>query len=240
MVDQHFTLTRTNLYEQVADYLEQMILSDSNLKEEDKLPSEATLAEQFGVSRNVVRESLKILKERGLIDSRNGTGSYITKPEAENISSVINRMALMDEDIDFKCIYDVRIILETAACRLAAEQVTDKQLDKMAKLLERMKDKTISVEERRETDFAFHISIAEAAGNALLVILVRAMKNVFISMIEKGIFVTGGIDDASMRHAKILDALREHDADKTEKMMSEHLEFSKLNVEHFYENNLNH
>lgn len=238
MVDQHFTLTRTNLYEQVADYLEQMILSDSKYKEEDKLPSEVTLAEQFGVSRNVVRESLKILKERGLIDSRNGTGSYITKPEAENISSVINRMALMDEDIDFKCIYDVRIILETAACRMAAEQVTNQQLDKMQKLLDKMKDKTISVEERRETDFAFHISIAEATGNSLLVIFVRAMKNVFISMIEKGIFVTGGIDDASMRHAKILEALKEHDADKSEKMMAEHLEFSKRNVEHFYDNNV--
>jgi len=234
-LDEHFSLTRTNLYEQVADYLEQMILNEGELKEEDKLPSETALAERFGVSRNVIRESLKILKERGLVDSRNGTGSYVTKPEAENISDVINRMALMDEDIDFKCIYDVRIILETAAARLAAEKVTDEELLKMEKLLERMKDRSISVEERRETDFAFHISIAEATGNALLVIFVRAMKNVFISMIEKGIFITGGIDDASYRHGLILEALRKHDAKEAEEMMFNHLHFSKLNVEQYYE-----
>lgn len=237
MLDEHFTLTRTNLYEQVADHLEEMILAADDFKEEDKLPSEAALAERFGVSRNVIRESLKLLKERGLIDSRNGTGSYITKPEAENISDVINRMALMDEDIDFKCIYDVRIILETAACRLAAEKITDEQLNKMGKMLDRMKDRTISVEERRETDFAFHISIAEATGNALLVIFVRAMKNVFMSMIEKGIFVQGGIDDASMRHAKILEALKKHDSKEAEAMMAEHLLFSKKNVEDYKEMN---
>ena len=93
MREERFTLTRTNLYEQVADHLEEMILSDDDLKEEDKLPSETALAEQFGVSRNVIRESLKLLKERGLIDSRNGTGSYITKPEAENIAVICEKLS---------------------------------------------------------------------------------------------------------------------------------------------------
>jgi GntR family transcriptional repressor for pyruvate dehydrogenase complex len=228
------TVSRVNLYEQIADKLEELILASGF--EEEKLPSEQALAEQFGVSRNVIREALKLLKERGLIDSRNGTGSYITKPEAANLSDVISRMVAMN-NIDYRSVYDVRIILETAACKSAASRVTDAQLEEMEQLLEALKDRSLSVEERRETDFAFHVAIARAAGNPLLEILVRAMKNVFIELMEKGIFLNGGIDDAIMRHANILDALREHDPGMAEDAMYDHLLFSKKNVEKYLKDN---
>lgn len=227
---ERLAVAKVNLYEQIADKLESLILSSGYT--EEKLPSEQALAEQFSVSRNVVRESLKLLKERGLIESRNGTGSYITKPEAVNLSDVISRMVVMD-NIDYRAIYDVRIILETAACRSAAKCVTEKELEEMERLLERLKDRSLTVWERRETDFAFHEKIAEATGNPLLTVLVQAMKNIFIEMIEKGIFMTGGIDDAIVRHARIMDALKAHDAEQAEKAMSDHLEFSKKNVEHY-------
>ena len=231
--DERLAVSRVNLYEQIADKLEELILSAEYIDE--KLPSEQALAEQFAVSRNVVREALKILKERGLIESRNGTGSYITKPEAANLSDVISRMVVMN-NIDYCAIYDVRIILQTAACRSAAERVTTGQLMQMEELLERLKDRTMTVKERRETDFAFHEAIAEATGNPLLAVLIRAMKNVFIEMIEKGIFMTGGIDDAIMRHARIMDALRVHDPQEAEAAMFDHLQFSKKNVEQYLKN----
>lgn len=231
LTGENFAVSKVNLYEQIADKLEDMILA-SGFAEEAKLPSEQTLAERFSVSRNVIREALKLLKERGLIESRNGTGSYITKPEAANLSDVISRMVVLD-NIDYKAIYDVRIILETAACRKAARCVTEEQLAEMDDLLERLKDRSISILERRETDFEFHVAIARATGNPLLEILVQAMKNVFMSMIEKGIFLSGGIDDAIMRHGNIMEGLREHDSIKAEDAMYDHLEFSKKNVEKY-------
>lgn len=230
--DDKYVIVKANLYEQIADRLEEIILGE-DMREEDKLPSEQALAEKFNVSRNVIRESLKILKERGLIDSRNGTGSYITKPEASNLSDVINRMVVL-ENMDFKDIYDVRIILETAACKRAAKNITDEEINHMEELLERLKDRNISVEERRELDFAFHIAIAAATGNTLLVVFVQTMKNVFIDMIEKGIFIEGGIDDATLRHQNILTALKQRDPEQAEAMMYEHLHFSKKHVERYY------
>lgn len=228
---EELSISRVNLYEQIADRLEQLILG-AEFEEEQKLPSEQALADQFGVSRNVVREALKLLKERGLIDSRNGTGSYVRKPEAENLSDVISRMVAMD-NIDITYIYDIRIILETAACRMAAEHATQEQLQEMEALLEGLKDRNISVNDRREKDFAFHVAIAKASGNPLLEILVKAMKNIFIEMIEKGIFVIGGIDDAIRRHSNILQALQERDAAAAEAAMEDHLRFSKKNVENY-------
>ncbi|MFR8548720.1 MAG: FadR/GntR family transcriptional regulator [Lachnospiraceae bacterium] len=227
--EEGFALSRANLYEQIADTLESWILANG-YTEDGKLPSEQALADEFGVSRNVIREALKLLKERGLVESRNGTGSYITKPAAENLSDVISRMVAMDH-IDYLAIYEIRSILETAACQKAAQIATQEQLAQMQELLEKLKDRSISVEERREMDFAFHIAIAQATDNPLLVILVQAMKNIFIEMIEKGIFISGGIDDAIKRHNSIMQALMQHDAAAAEQAMREHLEFSRKNVE---------
>ena len=231
LTGEDFAVSRVNLYEQIADRLEDWILTNGS-EENEKLPSEQALADEFCVSRNVIREALKLLKERGLVDSRNGTGSYITKPEATNLSDVISRMVAMD-NISYKAIYEVRIILETAACKKAARIVTPRQLLEMEKLLERLKDRSITVQERRETDFAFHVAIAQASDNPLLWVMVQAMKNIFIEMIEKGIFLQGGIDDAIMRHANILDALKEHDPVMAEDAMYDHLAFSLKNVEKY-------
>lgn len=234
-MDERFTLVKTNLYEQIADCLEELILTDEELKKEEKLPSEQTLAEKFGVSRNVIREALKILKERGLVDPKNGMGSYITKPEASNLSDVISRMVAMD-NINFRNIYDVRIILETASCKRAAMNATEEELENMMDLLKQLQQREISIEERRELDFAFHVAIAESTGNPLLVFFVQAMKNIFLEMIEKGILIEGGIDDAIKRHANIMEALKAGDPNMAEVMMYDHLIFSEKNVENYYEN----
>lgn len=224
---------RVNLYEEVAGRLEEEILFRS-FKKHEKLPSEQELAEMFSVSRNVIREALKILKERGLVESRNGIGSYITKPNGNNLSAIISRMIVVD-NINYKDIYEMRRILEMAACEKAALSATAMQLQEMEEILEKLKDSSLSIKERRETDFAFHVAIACAAGNPLLASMVEAMRNVFIWMIEKGILVQGGIEDAIVRHAKILAALKEHDPELAKASMYNHLAFSHKIVENYFD-----
>ena len=132
ITDKNFTIVRAKLSEQIADRLEDMILNEE-LEDSEKLPSEQTLAENFNVSKNVVRESLNTLKERGLVETRNGAGNYVTKPKADNLSDVISRMIVLD-NIDYRQIYDTRIVLETSACRRAARRITDGELAKLEKL----------------------------------------------------------------------------------------------------------
>jgi len=91
----NYSVQRVNLYESIADNLEQMILNDSS-QIGHRLPSEQTLAENFGVSRNVVRESLKILKERHLVSLRTGEGAYIEKPDNRSLTELLNRIILLD------------------------------------------------------------------------------------------------------------------------------------------------
>lgn len=225
------TLNRVNLYEQVADHLEQLILDQNNeaWNEGDQMPPEQELADSFGVSRNVVREAIKLLKERGLVDPRNGVGIYITKPETGKLSELIYRFVLMNK-VDVVSIYDTRILLEVHSVKLAAERCTDEQLQKMRKMLDRMEDRTISVNERRETDYMFHVAIAQAAGNPMNELLLSAFKDVFIAIIEKGIFVHGGIEDSCKRHERIYKALLEHDPKEAGLAMDAHLLRSQRHV----------
>lgn len=225
------TLSRVNLYEQVADCLEQLILDPD--KESwaagGQLPAEQELADSFGVSRNVVREAIKLLKERGLTEPRNGVGVYITQPDPQKLSELIYRFVLMNK-IDIISIYDTRILLEVHSAGMAAKRCTDEQLLQMQKLLNKMEDRSISVNERRETDYLFHVAIAQAAGNPMNEILISALKDVFIAMIEKGIFVHGGIEDACKRHERIIKALLAHDQKEAEEAMREHLVYSRQQV----------
>lgn len=228
--------TRVNLYEQIADYLEKQILlsGEAGWKEGEKLPSEQELAGQFGVSRNVIRETIKVLKERGLVDPRNGVGATITRPDAQKLSSMIYRYVLLQE-MDPEEIYDVRCLLEVQSAELAAQRVSEEGLARMRNLLDRMNDRTLSIKERRETDFEFHVEIARQTGNRMLELLVDALREVFMAMMEKGIVAFGGIDDALVRHERILDALSRHDSALAGEMMRDHIEYSRLQVRR-YEN----
>ena len=228
------TLNRVNLYERVADHLEQMILNsdESQWGEGEQLPPEQELADEFGVSRNVVREAIKLLKERGLADPKNGVGVYITRPDAQKFSALMYRYVLMN-GIDVSSIYDTRILLEKHNARLAAGRCTEENLEKMRMLLARLEDRTISVNERREADYQFHVEIAEAAGNPINVFLTTAMKDIFIAMIEKGIFNHGGIEDACKRHSRIMAALEAHDSEEAAAAMEDHLIYSYEQVQKY-------
>ena len=124
--------TRVNLYEQIADHIEKQILisGSAEWKEGERLPSEQELAGQFAVSRNVIRETIKVLKERGLVDPRNGVGAVITKPDQQKLSSMIYRYVLLQE-MDPEEIYDVRCLLEVYSAQLAAERVDEEGLSRM-------------------------------------------------------------------------------------------------------------
>ncbi|MEG1604933.1 MAG: FCD domain-containing protein [Clostridia bacterium] len=220
-------LNKRHLYEQVAELLETEIIAGH--EDGERLPSEQALAERCGVSRTIIREAFKLLKARGLIDSRTGSGAYVTRPEAQTLSDVVTRIIRFDE-IDIPAVYDVRGVLECAAVSRAVKCATEDQLCQMEALLARLKERTIPVETRRDLDFAFHHLIAEASGNPLLQLLVETMGNVIKDLITSGIFMEGGIDDAIVRHQLIMDALRARDAGAADRAMQAHLDQSLINA----------
>lgn len=237
MKDIDYRLNRTRLYEQIADMLEQSIIGSSNATvsadekvgegiKEGKLPSEQMLGKSFGVSRTVIREALKILKERGLIDLRTGDGSYITKPRFNAISNVVNRIILLD-NISEEEIYGMRLILETASCRLAAAHVEENTVDSLRKILEEMHSKINDVPTRVQLDLDFHVAIAKMSGNRLLWKFVETMTELVRNFIGKSVIIPGSKEDGLIRHAAIIDAIESGNPDLAETAIRDHLDVSR-------------
>lgn len=221
-------LNRQPLYAQIADQMEREIVGGG--LEGGKLPSEQSLAEGYGVSRTIVREAMKLLSARGLVHSSAGSGARITKPEAQDVSDVMSRIIRMDA-IGYYSAFEVRGILEKAAVKRAAVHASPERLNEMESVLARLKDRNLSGEERLELDFSFHLLIARSSGNSLLAMLVEVMANIIKESMLAGILIQGGIDDAIIRHQRILDALRTGDAPLAGQMMDEHLAQSLENME---------
>lgn len=223
-----YSINRINLYEQIADKLEQAILRTS-METEHKLPSEQELAKQFLVSRTVIREAMKLLKERGLVILKNGDGSYISKPRTDTVSSAIGRIMHMDH-IDNDDLHGMRIILEVASCRLAARNATPDELHSLEQIIKDMENRGLSLSERVQKDADFHITIAHASKNDLLGMFVETMTILLRDYMGKGVLLPGGIEDGLMRHTTILKALESGDPDAAEQAVLEHLRVSRQNV----------
>lgn len=224
------SLQKAHLYEQVADLLERQIIAQ--YKDGKKLPSEQHLAEQYQVSRTIIREALKLLKERGLIDSKTGSGAYVTKPEAQNIADVVSRIIRVNR-IDYANVFDMRIFLETEAVSRAARYVTEEEIQEMEEILERLKGSGLSAEERSEYDFSFHYMISKASGNPLLALMTEAIGTICQEVISVGFLVQGGLEDSIVRHNRILQALKDHDEKEARESVAAHLEKSKQNYEKY-------
>jgi len=223
-----YKINRTHLYEQIAQILENAIIKpDSGMAE--KLPSEQALADKFGVSRTVVREALKLLKERGLIELRNGEGSYITKPGSDTVSNAIQRIIHTD-GISIDDVYNMRIILEVASCRLAALNASQEDLEKVQLILSEMESRKLDLPVRIGLDADFHIAIAHASRNRLLGMFVETMTALLTDVIGRGIQVPGGNEDGLMRHRSVLEAIRTGDPDTAENAIRDHLDVSRRNV----------
>lgn len=212
---------RKNLYEQIADSLETSILECQ--EESVKLPTENELAIQFGVSRAVIRESLNILRERGLIVTRVGEGTYTEKPNKEFLYKVFERLIKVNNVSDSD-VNAIRLILECGSSRLAAERVTPEFISNLEDNLERMKNASDNLEERVNIDIEFHVLIAKQSGNDLLVIFIESINGLVLDYIERRLIQRpDGHNDGIMWHSKLIDLFKHGNPAEVESGMRQHL-----------------
>ena len=153
------------LSEQVARRLIAEIRS-GRLAPQDKLPTEALLVQQFGVSRTVVREAISQLKSLGLVTSRQGSGMYVrAQAHFEPLSFDTDHTASRDAVIQ---ITEVRRAIEAEAARLAAERRTQKDVTQIRKALRAIELAAKTGQDGVEQDVEFHRCIAQAANNPFL------------------------------------------------------------------------
>ncbi len=153
------------LADQVASALEAEIRA-GRIQAAEKLPTEATLAQQFQVSRTVVREAVSRLKSLGLVDSRQGSGVYVQAPGIEPLHFEMPHAASREAVMQ---IVEVRRALESEVAELAAQRRSDVDVQAIRTAMQRISHAVQAGRDGADEDVEFHRAIARAAGNPFLI-----------------------------------------------------------------------
>jgi GntR family transcriptional repressor for pyruvate dehydrogenase complex len=213
------------VFERVAVQIEQRIL-DGELHSGDRLPTERELAEQFQVSRTAVREALKILAQKGLVDMRPGRGTIVIDGAHEALQhslGLVMRLKL-GEVGGSNSLVEVREILEVEIAALAAERATEQEIAAMREAVQVMDESLDNADAFIAADNRFHEALAQATQNALILTLVRSIVNL-LSEQRKQIFATaGGPQRGQVHHKSILASVIKHDPEAARAAMRAHLQ----------------
>ena len=244
----------TRSYEQIVAQIESLIW-DGLLKVGEKMPGERELAQQFQVSRVVVRESIRYLEARGIIEVRKGSGSYIRLIPPRTLAQSIT-LLLELEKTSYIDLMIVRRSLEVTSARLAAERATDQNIQSLWSCMDELStifSKGLNIEENYiqygNRELELHQLIARVSLNSSLATLLSAilpMSMIGRFEIIKSIgdfgqfFRRSSIGRIHDDHSKIVEAISKHDPDAAEKYMHSHMTMSidlYTNLEQSIKNN---
>jgi GntR family transcriptional regulator, transcriptional repressor for pyruvate dehydrogenase complex len=209
------------LSDKVADMMLETILS-RRLQVGDKLPSERELGEQFGVSRTVVREAVRALVAKGVIEVRSGSGLRVAAVDAAAVSESIG-LFLRGGSIDFERVHEVRTLLEVHIAGAAAERWTDADLAQLREVHERMQRDDGDVDAAARDDLEFHRTIARATQNDLYLLLMDSIGSALID-IRRANLGSGSAPMTLAQHDAILARIAERDPGGAREAMAAHLE----------------
>jgi len=213
------------LSEQVTAYLNEEI-QKGLLKPGQRLPSETNLAEQFGVSRTVIREAFASLKHDGLLESKHGIGAVV----AESGNHRVFRLEGLENanSGEISQLFELRAILEGDAARLAAKRRSDQDVYRLKQCLEAMAEAVREGRDGSGPDADFHQLIAKASGNPYLRAFMRFLNDKLKNLIRKA------RDHSSLQpglpalvqqeHVAIFEAIAEQDSKKARRAALTHLE----------------
>lgn len=212
----------SRLYEQIVKQIEGTIVA-GRLKPGDQLPTERELAQQFGVSRTAVREAVKTLTEKGLVESHSGRGTFVTSGKAHSIRRSLDSFFKSGDLKDPNCLIELRGIIEPEVTMLAATRIEEQQLAMMREAVAVMDRSMRNPDAYIEADLDFHLALAEAAGNPLVLSLLDSIVGVLREQ-RLGVFgVKGGPERGQLHHKRILEAIEERNATRAGEAMRAHL-----------------
>ncbi|MDR3517678.1 MAG: FadR/GntR family transcriptional regulator [Azospirillaceae bacterium] len=201
---------------------------------DQRLPGEMDLAAQFLVSRPVVREALRLLREQGLIYSRRGSGSFVRAASPSESSTRALGFAPVETIADIQRCYEFRLTIEPDHAYWAALRWNETMLAAIATALDLLRDATRAHQHREDADFAFHCAIAEASNNHYFVSSMTALKDhIGVGMKFHGVSLMGptsALQGVFDEHAAIFDAIRNRDASRARNLMRSHLKGSRDRV----------
>ena len=202
------------------------LISSGELKPRDKIPSERKLAADMGISRQSIREALNRAEVMGLIEVRQGEGSFILSSINGSIKPPLTLIIEKEADRIFDFL-EIRKLLEGWCAEKAAGQATGEELQNMEELLDEMKKVASKDKQWEELDLELHLSFAKATHNVIAVHMMEALKSNFgpFFRFTKSMPSSEKIEVLWQHHYEIFQAITHRDPETAKKKVIEHLDF---------------
>lgn len=212
---------KERLYQEIVDQIQQQILSGA-LKAGDQIPAERDLAERFGVSRTAVREAIKSLTEKGLIEVFVGRGTFVTNLSPDRVVESIT-LLLRHERRNVAILQEARELLEIPAARLAASRRSEGHVARLRAIAAEMEEERSMSPRLVDGDTEFHLEVARATGNPVLAL----MSQTIVALLREERLdlgdLNGSLPVAFAGHREIVDAIADGDGDRAALAMTNHL-----------------
>lgn len=193
---------------------------DGDLRPGDRLPSERDLGDQFGVSRTVVREAIRSLTAKGMVEP-SSRGYHVSRVSAGTVSESM-MLYLHEQPISYEQIHEIRTTIELEVTRLAAERATDEDIAAMFAQCDAMKnapDRSAAA----LADLEFHRTVAGAAHNVMFVVMLDSIKDILLDLRRVTHAVPGRVEKGVRAHRRIAQRIADADAEGAVQAMSDHL-----------------
>lgn len=201
----------------------QTLIEEQNLQPGDKMPTEKVLCEMFGVGRSTVREAMRILQAMGVLSLQQGRGAFVgdSYPSQDE-----GRPWFKEVSSNLRDYVEMRLAVEPLCTRLAIERASEEEIAEIARIHSLFiqavsKNDPISL---AKYDELFHMEIAKATHNKLMVSIQEAIRKTVFDMRVQSFSVRERMSSAIPPHTRLLDAFYHHDASEGERAMIEHLQ----------------
>ena len=213
----------SRLYELIVQQVEESILK-GQLKPGQQLPAERDLAQRFGVSRTAVREAVKALSEKGLVEAYSGRGTFVTSGSSKAMRHSLDLLIRITQQEGTMYLAELRQVLEPEIAALAASRIEEQLLITMREAVAAMDRSLHNPSAYIEADLDFHLALAEAVGNPLILSLLDSIVELLREQRSRIFNVDGGPERGQFHHKRILHAIEAHDPEAARQAMREHLE----------------
>jgi len=200
----------------------------------DKLLGEIELAENFGVSRTVVREALHRLAGRGILEARRGSGFYVATDQFSPVTdSLFHLLEIKCGDSGLLNIVDVRLVIEPEIARLAALNRTEEELKNIKDCYARMEAQIDNPGNMVRYDIDFHRLIAKATNNPILPVMMEPIFQLMFRFVSQTYNYPHSPLLALKSHSNIIDAFEKQDGESAFNAMNKHMLEAKEHARHF-------
>lgn len=212
----------------VVEQLKERIISGEYMSG-DQLPPEGALCELFGVSRITVREALKKLNMMGLVEIKQGKGTFVKTVDLGLFMKPL--FQLIDfEEIDVEAIYTAREYIEGGTAYLAANLRTDFELTVLKNILQGIRQCIVDQDAVKlyEYDQAFHMEVAKAAHNPILLSILQPLEEIDTACVKRFDKYLTIIENCYKEHYDIFKAIEAQDPEAAREAMVTHARNSKI------------